>query len=167
MLSLKLISVPYSLTENLLGAMIVLSVSKPQRPAPCHWGSEVKWKSLSCVRPFATPWIYSPWNSQARILEWVAFPFSRGSSQPRDQTQASCIAGGFFTSWATREACHWEAYKKICICAGSYVGQIWEKETQFLPGEVSWRSRGRREWKTCENELGNKYISKYSYLVHR
>ena len=41
---------------------------------------------------------------QARILEWVAFPFSRGSSQPRDQTQVSCIAGGFFTSWATREA---------------------------------------------------------------
>ena len=34
---------------------------------------------------------------QARILEWVAFPFSRGSSQPRDQTQVSCIAGGFFT----------------------------------------------------------------------
>ena len=41
---------------------------------------------------------------QARILECVAFPFSRGSSQPRDQTQVSCIAGGFFTSWATREA---------------------------------------------------------------
>ena len=41
---------------------------------------------------------------QARILEWVAFPFSRGSSQPRDQTQVSHIAGRFFTSWATREA---------------------------------------------------------------
>ena len=41
---------------------------------------------------------------QARTLEWVAFPFSRGSSQPRDQTQVSHIAGGFFTSWATREA---------------------------------------------------------------
>ena len=41
---------------------------------------------------------------QARILEWVAFPFSRGSSQARDQTQVSRIAGGFFTSWATREA---------------------------------------------------------------
>ena len=40
---------------------------------------------------------------QARILEWVAFPFSRGSSQPRDLTQVSCIAGRFFTSWATRE----------------------------------------------------------------
>ena len=35
---------------------------------------------------------------QARILEWVAFPFSRGSSQPRDETQVSCIAGGFFTA---------------------------------------------------------------------
>ena len=39
-----------------------------------------------------------------RILEWVAFPFSRGSSLPRDQTRVSCIAGGFFTSWATNEA---------------------------------------------------------------
>ena len=37
---------------------------------------------------------------QARILEWVAIPFSRGSSWPRDETQVSCIAGGFFTSWA-------------------------------------------------------------------
>ena len=50
---------------------------------------------------------------QARTLEWAAFPFSRGSSQPRDQTQVSQprdqtqvsrIAGRFFTSWATREA---------------------------------------------------------------
>ena len=35
---------------------------------------------------------------QARILEWVAFPFSRGSSQPRDRTQVSRIAGRFFTN---------------------------------------------------------------------
>ena len=41
---------------------------------------------------------------QARTLEWVAIPFSRGSSQPRDQTQVSHTAGGFFTSWATRAA---------------------------------------------------------------
>ena len=40
---------------------------------------------------------------QARVLEWVAFSFSRGSSQPRDQTQVSCIAGGFFTNWAIRD----------------------------------------------------------------
>ena len=41
---------------------------------------------------------------QARILEWVAVPFSTGSSQPRDRTQVSHIAGRFFTSWATKEA---------------------------------------------------------------
>ena len=41
---------------------------------------------------------------QIRILEGVAFPFSRGSSQPRDQTQVFHIAGGFFTNWAIREA---------------------------------------------------------------
>ena len=48
---------------------------------------------------------------QARILEWVALPFSRGSSQPRDPTQVSCIAGGFFTSWATSpRILEWVAY---------------------------------------------------------
>ena len=41
---------------------------------------------------------------QARVLEWVAIPFSRGSSQPRDQTQVSCIAGRHFILRATREA---------------------------------------------------------------
>ena len=49
--------------------------------------------------------------SQARILEWVAVPFSRGSYQPRDQTQVSLIAGRFFTVWATREA------PLICLAA--------------------------------------------------
>ena len=39
-----------------------------------------------------------------RILEWVAYPFSKGTLQPRNQTGVSCIAGRFFTSWATWEA---------------------------------------------------------------
>ena len=41
---------------------------------------------------------------QAKILEWVAFPFSRGSSRPRNQTGVSCIEGRFFTNWDIREA---------------------------------------------------------------
>ena len=58
----------------------------------------LKVKSLSRVRLFATLWTVAlqalPSNGilQARILEWVAISFSRGSSQPRDQTQVSCIA---------------------------------------------------------------------------
>ena len=41
---------------------------------------------------------------QARTLEWVAVPFSRGYSQPRDSTQVSCIVAWLFTNWAAKEA---------------------------------------------------------------
>ena len=43
-----------------------------------------------------------------RILEWIAYPFSSGSSQPRNRTKVSCIAGGFFTNWAIREVLDWK-----------------------------------------------------------
>ena len=64
---------------------------------------------LSCVWLFATPWtvaLQAPVSMgilQARILEWVAMPSSRRSSQPRDRTQVSFIAGKFFTVWASQE----------------------------------------------------------------
>ena len=60
-------------------------------------------QSLSHVRLFVTPWTVShqaPLSMgilQARILEWVAMPSSRGTSQPRDRTQVSRIAGRIFT----------------------------------------------------------------------
>ena len=65
--------------------------------------------TLSRVGFFETLWTVAhqaPLHGilQARILERVAIPFSRGSSWPRDQTQVSYIAGRFFTIWATREA---------------------------------------------------------------
>ena len=54
---------------------------------------------------------------QPRILEWVAFPFSRGSSQPRDRTQVSLTAGGFFTNWAMRESLGFISYNTVlCVC---------------------------------------------------
>ena len=65
--------------------------------------------SIAYVQLHPTLWPHSlPGSSahgipQARILEWVAIPFSRGSSWPRDRTQVSWIAGRFFTIWATRE----------------------------------------------------------------
>ena len=70
------------------------------------------WKclSLSRVQLSVTSWTVAhqaPLSMrilQARILEWVAIPFSRGSSWPKDWTEVSCIAGRFFTIWATREA---------------------------------------------------------------
>ena len=62
------------------------------------------WKD-SVVSDFLQPHgLYSPWNSPGQNT-WVGtFPFSKWSSQPRDWTQVSCIAGRFFTSWATSEA---------------------------------------------------------------
>ena len=72
-----------------------------------------KWKLLSRVQLWDTRDYTVQGLFQVRILEWVAFPFSRGSSQPRDGTQVSDIAGRFFTSWATREApriLKWVAY---------------------------------------------------------
>ena len=63
-----------------------------------------------CVWLFATPWTVTLSSSsvhgdlRARILEWVAIPFSMGTSQPKDQTVVSCIAGRLFTIWATRDA---------------------------------------------------------------
>ena len=54
---------------------------------------------------------------QARILGWVAVPFSRESSQPRDWTQVSCIADRFFTSWAMREYRYWDFLEIVCDCS--------------------------------------------------
>ena len=61
---------------------------------------------------------------QARILEWVAFSFYRGSSQLRDWTQVSHIAGEFFTSWATREDCVIMYVYSILINDNSLINQV-------------------------------------------
>ena len=77
-----------------------------------------------------------PW-----ILEWVAYPFSRGSSQPRNWTRVSCTVGGFFTSWATREILKqggegiWgKKGREIIICKGPVGGP----EGQFGGIKVWW-----------------------------
>ena len=49
---------------------------------------------------------------QARILEWIVIPFSRGSAQPRDLTQVPSIAGKFFTVWATTPIANKKLKKK-------------------------------------------------------
>ena len=68
-----------------------------------QWMSE--WKSFSRVQLFANSWtVQSLEFSRPEYWSGQAFPFSKGSSQPRDGTQVSRIAGRFFTSWATREA---------------------------------------------------------------
>ena len=82
-----------------------------------------KWKSLSCIRLFATPWTVAcqaPLSMEFSRPEYrsgLPFPSLEGSSQPRDQTQVSRVAGRFFTVWATRECC-----KDISIINEIYCG---------------------------------------------
>ena len=103
---------------------------------------------------------------QARILEWIAIPFSRGSSQPRDWTQVPHVVGGFFTSWATREANTWEAFSYL-FSSKKHSWELWEDNfdliktligrSPLLQGEITsdlckskfeggipWSSRGLR-----------------------
>ena len=65
------------------------------------------WNPMGCSLPGSFTWNSLHGILQARILEWVVIPFSMGSSQSRDQTHISCIAGRFFTVWATKEALSW------------------------------------------------------------
>ena len=75
-----------------------LPIAPPRTPK--IWGESESFSVLS--DSLRSHGLYSPGILQARILEWITFPFSRGSSQPRDWTQVSDIAGGFFTSWPLR-----------------------------------------------------------------
>ena len=77
---------------------------------------KVKVKSLTRVRLCDPMDCSLPGSSvqgiyQARVLEWVAISFSRGSSQSRDQTRVSCTAGRRFTIWVTKEA---KRIKQLC-----------------------------------------------------
>ena len=73
--------------------------------------TKVKVKSVSCSVVSNSATLWTGWLSgspvhevlQARVLEWVAMPFSRGFPQSRAWTQVFCIAGRFFTIWATKE----------------------------------------------------------------
>ena len=64
--------------------------------------SRVRLFIIACIVAHQVP--LSMGILQARKLDWVAILSSRGFSQPKDRTQVSCIAGGFFIAWATREA---------------------------------------------------------------
>ena len=89
-----------------------------------EYKTQLKWNEIKVTHPCPTvcnPMDYSLPGSylhrilQARILEWVASPFSRVSSWPRNRTGVSCIAGKFFTSWATREAHRYSYVSSVLV----------------------------------------------------
>ena len=91
-------SLPGSSVHGILQAGILEWVTFPSPGDLPNPGIEPRSPALQADSLPAEP------KGSPRILEWVACPFSKGSSRPRNQTGVSCIAGGFFfTSWAIRE----------------------------------------------------------------
>ena len=107
---------------SVLSCSVVSNSLQPVTVArlPCPWGfsRQEYWSWLPCLSPgdpqlrdrtqvshiaggFFTIWAH---HGSPRILKWIAYPFSKGSFQPRKGTGASCIADRFFIRWATREA---------------------------------------------------------------
>ena len=75
---------------------------------------------------------------QERILEWVAISFCRGSSQSRDRNRVFCIAGRFFTIWATRKA-----YNAVKVYSTQYVSKF---------GKLSSGHRTRKGWFSSQSQ---------------
>ena len=89
--------------QSKLQNLKIKNIENSKREGKNNMQSEVKW-SESCSVVSNSLWPHGLYRIlQARILGWVVFPFSRGSSHPRDQIQVYHIAGRSF-SWATREA---------------------------------------------------------------
>ena len=88
---------------------------------------------------------------QARILEWVAISFSRGSSWPRDLTRVSCTTGRLFTIWATREAQRRLSAKQLMLSNKGTGEDSWESldfkksKPVNLKGNQSWIVIGRTD----------------------
>ena len=135
----QLDSAPSPFCEQMLKALVVQLWPTLCNPMDCslllsmEFSRQEYWSGLSCPPPGDLPGPgikpaspASQVNSlplkppgKPRILEWVAIPFSRGSTQPRDQTQDSLIAGRFFTVWAMRETLvpviYWVVYPLLIL----------------------------------------------------
>ena len=89
---------------------------------------------------------------QARLMEWVSVPFSRGPSQPRDQTQVSHIAGGLFTSWIIREAQeYWSGYP--ILSPGYLYGEhiIWNARLDETQAGIKITRRNRNNFRYADD----------------
>ena len=120
--------------------------------------SEVKWSEIAqsflTLLTLCDPRDCSPPGSfvhgilQARILEWVAISFSRGSSQPRDQTQVSHTAGRYFNHWATHLSFS-KYFKKI---------KMLEPSQSHSMNPLFWYQKLEKYSKNKEKKITNQFL---------
>ena len=135
-----------------------------------------KWKNALVAQSCPTLWgpmdcsLLAPLSmgfSRQRILKWVAIPFSRGSSQPRDGTQVSALRADSLLSWATRKACSYFEFLSIPECVlSSYAQFKTQLRSPFLCEYFLTTSKGKLSssykllniyWFTCKS-YANYYI---------
>ena len=119
----------------------------------CVWTVCVCAYSLSCVRLFATPMDFCPpgssvhEDSPGKNIGVGCHASSRGSPQPRNQTRVSCIAGRFFTNWATREA-GFPIYRCIYIYIYVYIYTAF-----FFQGKGKYNDMFGKIWRLWDKHL--------------
>ena len=124
------------------------------------------WESESCSVVSDTLWPYTVNGTlQARILEWVAFPFSRGSSQPRDWTKVSCIADRCFTLWVTREAQEYWVSSLSLLLGNFLIQELIRIKWSCIAGGffTSWATREAPSYGIPHNKINSRWI-KESHL---
>ena len=128
--------------HGILQARILEWIVLPLSRGSCQQRDQIQVSSMQADSLPAEP------QRNPRILEWVAYHFSRGYSPSRKWTRVSCIAGGFFTSWATRESilC-FPNYGHIYISSSVFTRTLQRmiffffykgKETQYHMSKLSW-----------------------------
>ena len=110
---------------------------------------------------------------QARILKWVAYPFSRGTSWPRNRTGVSCIAGRFFMSWATEEAhlfaktCYFSIhFKNVCHYLLKHLYTREYQTTWPASWEICMQVRKQKLERDMEQQTGSKSGKEYVKAVY-
>ena len=121
-------------------------------------------KDLTQVYPHCRWILYQlSYKGSPRILEWVAYPFSKGSSRPRNQI--SCIAGGFFTNWAIREApikYYWDVFHSFFHATSLKPGVCF-----ILTGHLSWGQSHSRCLIALCGEGGSRWETHvHPWLIH-
>ena len=120
-----------------------------QRMLKVRWG-EVAQSCLTLCDPMDRSLPVSSLHGipLARVLEWAAISFSRGSSQPRDWTWVSCTAGGFFTTWATREAWVelWVAFFFSSLLQGRQDLSSWTRDWTHALAVEAWNLNHWTAW---------------------
>ena len=119
--------------------------------------------------PHCRQTLYCPnHKGSPRILEWVAYPFSRGTFRPRSQTGISCIAGRFFTSWATQEplcSILLDEYTTVDLSTSPLMNDIWV-------GSSFWSLGTKLLWRVLSSDrfppsIVLMYTKKWNYWVVR